>query len=74
MTTPARDRNRHAVVRLLRHRFEYSWVIDHCPFCGKRHTHGGGAKKENPRDFLGWRVPHCDANVAAQYRLVEAKP
>jgi hypothetical protein len=34
-------------------------IIPRCPFCAKRHTHGGGSLDENPRRYLSSRVPHC---------------
>jgi len=37
----------------------YSWIVEQCPFCGKKHVHGGGSLDSSPDDFLGWRVPHC---------------
>ena len=36
------------------------WVIRKCPFCGKKHTHGGMRVEENPYEALGARVPHCE--------------
>ncbi len=38
---------------------EWSWVIQRCPYCGERHYHGAGEPGENPRRWLGTRVPHC---------------
>ena len=28
---------------LVRHRWGWQWVIPKCPYCGKKHTHGGEA-------------------------------
>ena len=51
-----------------------TWVVQFCPFCGERHEHGGcGPGDGDPREYLGYREPHCrdlDARVS-QYRLVE---
>ena len=48
------------------------WVIDCCPFCGEKHTHGAGGRKDDPRKFLGSRVPHCAASGWSNcYELVE---
>ena len=33
-------------------------TIEHCPYCGKRHRHGGGTGKH---PTLGHRVSHCFA-------------
>jgi hypothetical protein len=46
------------------------WVVDHCPHCGRRHTHGGGLLDGDPRAYLGSRVAHCHAGP--DYVLVEA--
>ena len=37
------------------------WVIDVCPVagCGKRHFHGAGAGKVDPRRLLSHRAGHC---------------
>jgi len=60
----------------------YYWIIPNCPFCGKKHQHGGGTiGKDDPRQALGSRVPHCadpfreiaDAG-GHSYNLVEASP
>jgi hypothetical protein len=39
-----------------------------CPFCGRRHSHGGGSD-ETPD--LGFRVSHCIAGPGGTYDLVE---
>ena len=35
------------------------WVVQKCPYCGKKHYHGAGGKRDNPLTFLGHRVAHC---------------
>ena len=37
----------------------WSWVIEDCPLCGRRHVHGAGAPGGDPRRLLGHRVAHC---------------
>jgi hypothetical protein len=32
-------------------------VVDHCPYCQGRHTHGAGTDGRRP--LLGTRVSHC---------------
>lgn len=48
----------------------YEWVIIRCPFCGKRHTHGGGQVSGDPYELLGHRVPHCLTKHDHDYELV----
>ena len=49
------------------------WVVDSCPICGRRHTHGAGAGQVDPRRVLGHRAGHC--RIAQQgYVLVDAYP
>lgn len=33
------------------------WTIVHCPYCGRKHTHGGST--EPPIKLAGFRYPHC---------------
>lgn len=35
---------------------QWSLVVEKCPHCGERHTHGGGFDDE---PILGHRVSHC---------------
>ena len=49
----------------------YLWVIPRCPFCRRKHTHGGGATGEDPRAYLGGRVAHCGTGEWREYVLVE---
>lgn len=55
----------------------YQWLVLQCPYCGRRHWHGGGLVDGDPRKQLGFRVPHCTAPFDAiadkwgDYRLVE---
>lgn len=47
-----------------------------CPFCGDRHTHGGGSDKEKPSsDMYGHRVSHCKRHIenCPGYNLVPAE-
>jgi hypothetical protein len=45
------------------------WILTvaRCPFCSKRHHHGGG---DGPEPALGNRVAHCDEHDGS-YDLVE---
>lgn len=45
-------------------------VVEHCPYCGKRHSHGGG-NGEQP--FYGNRLSHC-LNNERDYELVPGLP
>lgn len=67
----ANDDLRTATVRLVRGRDCWLWVIDRCPFCGKRHEHGGGELSGDPRRVLGTRTPHCIGEHKGSYTLVE---
>lgn len=49
-----------ARVRLKRGKVCWYWVIDRCPFCDGRHTHGGGPLDGDPRTLLGHRSQHCN--------------
>ena len=49
------------------------WVIPHYPFCSKRHWHGAGGGTEDPRRFLGSRVPHCVDRRDRRGRVIWAK-
>jgi hypothetical protein len=56
----------------------FTWVVPHCPICGKRHTHGGGNEEEKVDEFLGYRVAHCTDRkgmniLTSGYRLVRKK-
>ena len=48
------------------------WIVPSCPFCGKRHTHGGGPLDGDPREYLGGRASHCWLGDGGQYILTEA--
>jgi len=43
-----------ATVTVKKARSDGVWdlVVEHCPFCGKRHLHGGGA---GPEPYFGYR-------------------
>lgn len=49
------------------------WVVEQCPYCQKQHTHGGGPRSGNPREYLGHRVSHCALRPGRDYVLVELK-
>jgi hypothetical protein len=42
-------------------------VVERCPFCGRKHYHGGG---DGPEPALGHRVAHC-VDHAGSYELIE---
>jgi len=49
------------------------WRVPKCPFCGKKHVHGGGNVLEAPAPWhLGLRVPHCLKSAPTDYYLVDA--
>ena len=50
------------------------WVIPHCPFCAKRHIHGAGGADDDPREFLGGRVPHCATRTDRRGAVIWQKP
>ncbi len=50
-----------------RGRMRFYELIIKCPFCGKRHTHGGGDDGENI--LYGWRVSHCNSKIIGDYYL-----
>jgi len=60
-----------AYVRLVESIRSRQWVIDHCPFCGKRHVHGAGLPGDDPRRFLGERCAHCVSPETRTYVLKE---
>ncbi len=44
--------------------------IAQCPFCGRKHTHGGGTDPSHLD--LGWRAPHClDGSLGDNYYLFD---
>jgi hypothetical protein len=60
-------------IRPSRSRHDRIWVLEiTCPFCGKGHTHGGGAIDRPP--LLGHRVAHCVTRPAPRggYELILA--
>lgn len=67
-----------AVAVLKRGREGFYWIVPDCPFCHKRHQHGGGRFDTDPRTFLGGRGAHCETprpvGVSRQYVLVEDPP
>ena len=36
-----------------------TWVIDDCPYCHGKHTHGAGEWENDPNRFLTHRTSHC---------------
>ena len=61
-----------ALVRLVERKETYSWVVVRCPYCMKKHTHGGGFLAGNPRKLLGSRLSHCMDN-RQMYELREVR-
>ncbi|MBL7107621.1 MAG: hypothetical protein ISS77_08475 [Phycisphaerae bacterium] len=56
----------------------YLWILDECPYCLQRHTHGGGkVGVDDPYKQLGHRVAHCSdpfrGIVGKGYDLIEAQ-
>jgi len=60
-------------IRPSRSRSDRFWIleIDRCPFCEKRHTHGGGSLDRPP--LLGSRFSHCVTGSPHEYELVPAE-
>ena len=61
---------------LVRNGRVWQWVIERCPYCKKRHVHGGGSVIDNiPRTMLTHRSAHCGdpfrEKASAGYVLVE---
>jgi len=55
----------------VRRRGDIDLVIDSCPYCGQRHSHGSGG--ESGPDF-GHRVPHClPQKVLPRWRAMYGK-
>src|SRR5688500_13705943 len=46
-------------------------VVSRCPFCGKRHSHGGG---NGDTPDLGARRAHCITGPGGTYELVAPLP
>jgi hypothetical protein len=44
-------------------------LVVECPYCGRRHRHGGGTIEGQP--LLGWRSAHCVPYSLGDYELVE---
>jgi hypothetical protein len=64
-----------APARLVRKQQGYLWIVDVCPLCGQRHTHGGGALDGDPSQLLGHRNAHCASRPLSEpggYLLVAA--
>jgi hypothetical protein len=57
---------------LARDRDVWLWIVNPCPLCGRKHTHGGGSLDGDPRRLLGHRVAHCtEKEEPGGYVLVE---
>ena len=53
-------------------------VVLRCPYCGRKHYHGGGLPSEDPKASLGHKTRHCDPKQCNDlpdhgYILVEAE-
>jgi transposase-like protein len=68
-----------ALATLVEERNEYRWVVEECPYCGKRHSRGGGLLSGNPQRYLGYKTPHCnrddvrDPPRPENYKLLEKR-
>jgi len=49
------------------------WIVPCCPFCSKKHIHGAGSYKDDPKKFLSYRNAHCITDKLRSYLLVEDK-
>lgn len=50
---------------------DYLLTVD-CPFCGREHTHSGGA---DPDALLyGYRIAHCSTGNGRSYELMPTPP
>lgn len=47
-------------VKLFRGREANQWVVQRCPFCRCSHWHGAGGLNDDPREFAGHRLAHCN--------------
>ncbi len=55
------------LIRPSQSRFDRIWILEiTCPYCGRRHHHGGGPTDGPP--VLGERLSHCAGH--ATYELV----
>ena len=50
----------------------WTWTVIDCPYCHRRHHHGGGV--DDTPERLGYRVAHCVAGGSAVYSMVEVSP
>ena len=50
----------------------WEWTVPCCPFCGKKHTHGGGSIEDDPLAHAVGRVAHCMTGDGGNYMLVLA--
>ena len=64
---------RHALVSVVWSSRDRYWAVtvERCPFCGRKHHHGGG-NGEAPD--LGARRAHCITGLGGTYELVAAPP
>jgi hypothetical protein len=61
-----------APARLLADVRGFRWLVPNCPACGKRHVHGGGTLRDDPRGVLSHRAAHC--YQSGGYILVDSDP
>jgi hypothetical protein len=60
-----------AVVQLKEIKGRCVWILNGCPYCGKKHTHDAGPDKEKVKEHLGSRLAHCEIGGDwAEYELV----
>jgi hypothetical protein len=59
-----------AAATLRREREVWRWIVESCPFCGRRHIHGGGPLAESPFRHLGARTRHCGNGNGVNYSYI----
>ena len=47
---------------------DFSWIVENCPHCGRRHIHGAFNTPDKLKESLGVRLSHCGNG---QYNLVQ---
>ena len=70
-TMTAEIKDQPALAHLAKGHSCWLWVVDQCPYCGRRHIHGGGPLDGDPRAVIGARVAHCRNNRGREYLLSE---
>ena len=50
-----------------------SWVVERCPYCGKKHMHDAGTSADDPKTYLGHWPSLCKKKYPSDigYKLVE---